>query len=495
MKYFFSLFLMLAWFGTNAQSACELYDLEVEQSECNSEKKFTLTINFKFQNTSDCFTVKGNGKNYGTFKYNQVPIKLTLSGDCTTEYEFIIRDCKTEACKLTYLLGKVCCEEECELSELVMEQTECKEDQSFCVSLYFNYQGTSKCFKISGNGKDYGKFNYSQLPVKICGLKGDCETEYEFNITDCEDAECSLSAYVGIVCCEESCKLEELKLEKTECNKDGKFDVFLNFKHKATSDCFKVYLNGSLYNTYKYNQLPVKLGSFQGDCKTAYEFTIVDCNDEKCKVSGSLGKVCCEKKNCTIKELQIKKSDCDAEKNFYVTINFKHLNTSGCFNVKGNGKLYGTFNYNQLPVKIGPLKGDCKTHYEFIVEDCENKECKASKAIGKVCCEQNKKDTFGKGDPDLLSQDAVQQDLNSKDENDFPEYALTSHQLSIQNRGNHASNTEVIICDLMGYLVKISEIIFEENWVQLNIAHLPPGLYFVKLKSEHSDKTIKIFKP
>lgn len=495
MKYIFSLVLLMTSLGIIAQAACELFDLEVEQSECNSEKKFMLTINFKHANTSDCFTIKGNGKNYGTFKYIQLPVKLTLTGDCTTEYEFVIRDCKTEACKLSYFLGKVCCEETCELSELFMEQTECNEEQNFCVSLYFNHKGTSKCFKVSGNGKDYGKFSYSQLPLKICGLKGDCETEYEFNIADCEDPECSLSGYVGIVCCEIPCKLYDLKLEKIECNKDGKFEVFLNFKSKGTSDCFKVLLNGVLYGSYNYNQLPLKLGAFQGDCKTVYEFAVVDCKDETCKVSGSLGKVCCEKKNCSIKELQLKKSDCDAEKNFFVTISFKHMNTSGCFTVKGNGKLYGTFDYSQVPVKIGPLKGDCKTHYEFIIEDCENKECKASKAIGRVCCEKNKKEELGSGDHDIYDQNSAQNYLNAGNQMDIPVYAITTQQLSILNDGTRSLNAEVKLYNLMGSVVNISEIYRSEASIQLDISHLSPGLYFVNLTTGQSGKVFKIFKP
>ena len=78
MKYTSILFLCLFTI-IKSFSACELYDLTVSQSDCNKEKKFSLTINFKYKDVSECFTIKGNGKTYGTFKYNQLPITLNLS--------------------------------------------------------------------------------------------------------------------------------------------------------------------------------------------------------------------------------------------------------------------------------------------------------------------------------------------------------------------------------------------------------------------------------
>ena len=103
--FFLSLISVGSLFG-----ACELWDLQVEKTDCNHEKKFMVIINFKYKDVGECFTIKGNGKNYGNFKYNQLPVKLTLNGDCHTEYEFVIRDCHTESCRLEYFLGKECCE-------------------------------------------------------------------------------------------------------------------------------------------------------------------------------------------------------------------------------------------------------------------------------------------------------------------------------------------------------------------------------------------------
>lgn len=491
MKYFYFL-LLFALHSFHASAACELFDLSVDRSDCNPEKKFTVTINFQYKDVGECFTIKGNGKTYGTFKYTQLPIQLTLTGDCKTEYEFVIRDCKTEGCKLTYLLGKVCCEEECSLSELHIERTECNEEQNFCVYLSFKYQGNSKCFNVTGNGTNYGKFSYSQVPIKICGLKGNCETEYEFVVSDCEKPECSVSGYLGIVCCEAPCKLYDLVLEKGECDEKGKFNVFLNFKYNDSSECFKVYLQGKLFGTYKYHQLPLKLGPFEGDCKTKYEFTVVDCAEETCKVSGSIGPVCCEKKGCSIRDLQIKKSDCNSDKNFFVTIQFKYSNVSSCFIVKGNGKIYGTYQYTQLPITIGPLKGDCKTHYEFIIMDCENESCKASKSIGRVCCEKNRKEEGQSDDPLLHLEEGASGILANK---------LTVERTAIQLNGpvllipldQGISVQGVEVYNAMGVLQKTWSRISEDG-IFFHTQDWFPGWYLIRVRYPGQEKLFKTVK-
>ncbi|MEO6191079.1 MAG: hypothetical protein ABIO44_12735, partial [Saprospiraceae bacterium] len=375
------------------QGDCKLDDLKIEKSECNDHKEFYVTLNFNHINTSDCFTVQGNGVNYGTFNYADLPIKIgPLKGNCETDFEFVIRDCHNEKCAIDGRLGKVCCETQgdCKLSEFKIEKSTCDEKKEFYVTLNFKHDNTSDCFTVQGNGVNYGTFNYADLPINIGPLKGNCETNYEFQITDCQNENCTFEVHLGKVCCETQgdCKLDDLKIEKSECNDHKEFYVTLNFNHNNTSDCFTVQGNGVNYGTFNYADLPIKIGPLKGNCETNYEFVIRDCHNEKCAIDGSLGKVCCETQgDCKLSELKIEKSTCKENKEFYVTINFKHVNTSDCFTVKGNGVNYGTFNYADLPIKIGPLKGNCETNYEFVIRDCQNENCAVDGSIGKVCCE------------------------------------------------------------------------------------------------------------
>ena len=126
---------------------------------------------------------------------------------------------------------------------------------------------------------------------------------------------------------------------------------------------------------------------FKGDCTTNYEFVVIDCANEHCNASINVGKVCCDTKpDCKISEMRFEKSTCDSNKNFYVYLNFDYKGNSECFRVKGNGNSYGEYKYANLPIKLGPFKGDCTTIYEFVVIDCANEHCNNSINVGKVCC-------------------------------------------------------------------------------------------------------------
>jgi hypothetical protein len=91
---------------------------------------------------------------------------------------------------------------------------------------------------------------------------------------------------------------------------------------------------------------------------------------------------------CSITNLSVQASSCDEAGKFYVTLQFDHTGTSGQFKVQGNGRNYGLFTYDSLPIQIGPLNADCLTPYEFVVRDAENASCVAFKELGKKCCEQ-----------------------------------------------------------------------------------------------------------
>ncbi len=377
------------------QGDCKLSELKFERSDCNENKEFYVSINFGHSNTSECFTVQGNGQNYGTFQYSQLPIKIgPLKGNCETNYEFVIRDCKNEKCALDFNLGKVCCETQgnCEIGELILTKSECNQDGNFRAKLDFKYANVSDCFVVVLNGKAILKGLYNSLPIDLGLFPGDCITEYNFVVYDCNNERCANKGSLGKVCCGTQggdCKLGELKFEKSTCNENKEFYISINFGHANTSDCFTVQGNGQNYGTFLYSQLPIKIGPLKGNCETNYSFVIRDCKNEKCALEFNVGKVCCETQgaDCKLGELKFEKSACNENKEFYISINFGHANTSDCFTVQGNGQNYGTFQYSQLPIKIGPLKGNCETNYSFVIRDCKNERCALEFNVGKVCCE------------------------------------------------------------------------------------------------------------
>lgn len=91
---------------------------------------------------------------------------------------------------------------------------------------------------------------------------------------------------------------------------------------------------------------------------------------------------------CHIVDLSYQIVDC-ANGQFFVVLNFQHENTSDNYMVQGNGVVYGTFPYSQVPVTIGPLAANGTTNYEFIVRDVLHPDCFDEVIVGPVSCGAN----------------------------------------------------------------------------------------------------------
>src|SRR5687767_3614278 len=71
---------------------------------------------------------------------------------------------------------------------------------------------------------------------------------------------------------------------------------------------------------------------------------------------------------------------------FSISIDLEATNTSPGFTLAGNGVIYGTFLYDDLPVTVGPFLGDNESVYEFIAWDVENPECQQFTTIEASNC-------------------------------------------------------------------------------------------------------------
>ena len=105
----------------------------IEVSECDGNL-FFVVINFEYANTSDEFKVVGNGNNYGTYAYADLPITIDgLEADCDLQFEFGVQDLEFNDCGSAIGIGEVCCDdEECDLFDLDFDVSECDGD-------YFKY--------------------------------------------------------------------------------------------------------------------------------------------------------------------------------------------------------------------------------------------------------------------------------------------------------------------------------------------------------------------
>ena len=53
-------------------TGCHIYEITAQTSDCNNEDRYSITLNFLHQNTSDSFRIDG----YGTYAYADLPVTL-----------------------------------------------------------------------------------------------------------------------------------------------------------------------------------------------------------------------------------------------------------------------------------------------------------------------------------------------------------------------------------------------------------------------------------
>jgi hypothetical protein len=374
---------------------CNITDLVVEY-ECDGDEIFYVTIDFNIANPGNAgFKVQGNGINHGSFEYADLPITIgPLEADCHTNWEFVVKDLQFPNCAEDTSIGVVCCGAggDCNITDLVVEY-ECDGDEIFYVTIDFNIANPgNQGFKVFGKGMDLGVFDYANLPITIGPLEADCITSWGFLIKDLQYPHCAEDISLGKVCCGGGgdCGISELVVEY-ECDGDSLFYVTLDFNVvNPGNEGFKVFGNGVNYGTFDYADLPITIGPLHVDCKKVWEFAVKDNQDPHCFKVVDLGKVCCEGGggDCKITEL-VAAYECDGDSLFYVTLDFNIENPGNeGFKVFGNGVNYGTFDYADLPITIGPLHVDCKKVWEFVVKDNQDPQCFKVVDLGKVCCEE-----------------------------------------------------------------------------------------------------------
>ncbi|MGB0932487.1 MAG: choice-of-anchor V domain-containing protein, partial [Chitinophagales bacterium] len=146
---------------------CSINDLVVTQGDCQTDGTFSVTIDFNAVNpVSSSFSIAGNGNDYGSFLYANLPIIIeNLVGDNSTDYEFEVTDNDLLTCSASANLGVVNCPV-CSINDLVVTQGDCQADGTFSVTIDFNaVNPASSSFTIEGNGTNYGSFQYANLPI------------------------------------------------------------------------------------------------------------------------------------------------------------------------------------------------------------------------------------------------------------------------------------------------------------------------------------------
>ncbi|MEZ4909839.1 MAG: T9SS type A sorting domain-containing protein [Saprospiraceae bacterium] len=382
-------FIMTFFLGfTNGQ--CSLSNMTAMPSECNDLGKFSVFINFNHTGNSDSFNIVGNGKHYGKFSYNQLPLGLEgFNADCSTSYEFVARDAETENCSTYIDFGTKCCENNCNIYFTDAVTTLC-ENGNFLVSFGLNHENApTNGFDLHANGKFLGYYSYEDLPLQNIKIEGSkLESKNQIVVCANDQPNCCDTLLVNNDC---YCNFNNIRYQIVECNEDSEtFSIRLTFDHINTQDSFKIGGNGHNYGSFAYNELPIKIDNLEFKSEGTYEFLFIDKEDALCFGTLEVPHIDTCVYDCTINNLNVKTTDC-IDGSFYAILTMNTFNTGlKGFLVRGNGTIYDTFVYGKEAYKIGPLKGDCTTIYEFVVIDEEDAECRDGIHLpAPICCNES----------------------------------------------------------------------------------------------------------
>ncbi|MDF1697375.1 MAG: T9SS type A sorting domain-containing protein [Saprospiraceae bacterium] len=373
---------------------CAIADLAVTNTECDENDNFTVEINFNFTNTGDNgFQVLGNGNNYGTFEYANLPITIeNLIGNCEIEFEFIIRDVDDPTCAAFVEYGTVCCNEDCAIEIVDFETTECTENVNFGFSFDLEHEFTgSNGFTVYINDEELGTFSYEDLPLDFNNLTSENDGLNEIKVCDVDNSECCATLDFLNPCV---CGFTNITSEIVDCNSvDSTFYVNINFDHVATNDSFQMgYSNNgtnTFLGTFAYSDLPVLAGPIVLS-ENDQEILIVDTENFFCFSSAYLGIV----EDCTI-ECQLfnlfgEASICE-EGEYFIDLEFEAKDIEGStFEVFVDGTNYGSFEYGETFYTVGPIPSNCDQAPTLVIEDSGLESCSDFFNFSDpICCESN----------------------------------------------------------------------------------------------------------
>ncbi|MDX1685424.1 MAG: T9SS type A sorting domain-containing protein [Saprospiraceae bacterium] len=459
--------------AVDCDELCAIYDVELNRSRCDTNGQFMVTLEFSYDNVSDSFTVSGNGRMDGTFGYNDLPVALgPFDGDCTTDYDFIVADQSDPNCSATSNLGVVCCDDSCSIFNLTLVETQCDSNDMFFIEISFDHQNTSDSFFVKGNGRMEGPFAYNDLPLTAGPYDGDCSTEYEFVIEDQEETMCSTRESLGIICCDEACRIYDIVLEATDCDTNDQFFVFLDFDHEGTSDSFLLSGNNRLEGPYSYDNLPRLIGPYTGDCVTEYEFIITDLEDANCTERGELGRICCGD-SCVLEDISARAIRCVGDSCIEVILDFDFSGTSSAFDVFDRNGRVGTFAYDGLPL----LTIDC-----FPISGQDMEYIMVCDTLYTDCCVE-------------VEFDALDCTTSNRDITSFGwelDYDPHTDKLTAHNLKRDPAEAQIELIDLTGRLLSKRDFI---DQTVIDMHRYRSGVYFARLTVTGHQFYIKFVKP
>ncbi|MCB0687766.1 MAG: hypothetical protein KDC53_14625 [Saprospiraceae bacterium] len=264
---------------------------------------------------------------------------------------------------------------QCLLDSLLIEIGSCDENGMANVWLDFQYQeGVSDTFVVKGNGIDYGPFAYEDLPVNLGPLLIDPTLGYEFVVRDMVADSCQISIEYGKIVCEsDKCLIKNLKASLLDsCAVNGFFHLSLDFESIAVTNV-DILIDGDYRQSASTDALPLLLeipdhhkdqayikvqANDQSECFGVIEVALPGCGAD-----------------CGISDLKADVIECE-DSSFFVKLD---LNAEGPhsehFFLSTNDRTSKLYQYDQLPLVVGPFINGLSDPLAFVVWDSLFSNC------------------------------------------------------------------------------------------------------------------------
>jgi hypothetical protein len=454
---------------------CIIEEIFIKEMKCNDDNTYQFYLNFTYKNSqSDSFYLSVNNQISGYYSINQLPL-LVKGVKFTDKKVHFIKVClEDNCCKTREYEVPNCTGDDCIIEEIFIKEMKCNDDNTYQFYLNFTYKNSqSDSFYLSVNNQISGYYSINQLPLLVKGVKF-TDKKVHFIKVCLENNCCKAKEYEVPNCTGDGCIIEEIFIKEMKCTDNNTYQFYLNFTYKnSQSDSFYLSVNNQISGYYSINQLPLLVKGVKFTDKKVHFIKV--CLENNCCKAKEYEVPNCTGDGCKIYNISYRPIFDTLNGRFWIMLDFKHLNTSESFYLKGNGKNYGVFNYNELPIFLGPYICKENLPIEYIISDSKNEVCHEVIEAGVISC------------PSLSETEMIE---------DSGWYIFSSAEqgiVEIISGIDQTRDASVEIFNLMGQKIAGHKISDGSKIYELDINHIQTGIYFVKFRTGGKIYTKKIF--
>ncbi|MEL7117787.1 MAG: T9SS type A sorting domain-containing protein [Bacteroidota bacterium] len=373
----------------NPPLECAISELWADALPCDERGFFYVDINFQHEGDGKLFDLLYNDSLYGQYLYSELPVQVgPFKGPIKEPIIFTVIDSRDSSCAAETVVDGNDCVFICSFEDGKAAVVECNDDDdSYVLEINLDaYVDEGEFVVRSEDGQEFS-FSYKDLPVKVRLPKSPnhpVDSGY-VKVCDRNIDECCIGIAYDIPCGTQKCSIRDFTAKPTECDTNGNFYVYLDFKHENTSGVFVLWQNSQEISRHSYNDLPLRVGPFSSFTDDEMYWEVYDSEVPNCGAKVYRPYVDCTEK-CSIRDFTVKASECDTNGNFYVYLDFHHDNTSKAFVFLQNGNEIAKYEYDELPIKVGPYSSFTRDLMYLEVQDIENRDCSAGAYRPTVNC-------------------------------------------------------------------------------------------------------------